>query len=267
MSKQRHHEVGAEIDGPAELAWRMVTDPTQIKRWFTAEARVEERVGGEYRLEWTPEMVGEQKIAEWDPPKKLVLHNAKEDAWKDMVVTWTTEAKGDKTILRVVQSGIPADSEWDDFFDSTAQGWINALAILSYAARFADEPAKGCQVMGNFTADAQEAWDKVLGPELLNLGDAGKHLKLGDRFETTTAFGDEWKGEVLLNKVPGTDDKFVGSLGLGIDGGLAFMLGVEKHGPSSFMGGGMTCFGDHDDATLKGAQAVTDRLEELLGVD
>jgi uncharacterized protein YndB with AHSA1/START domain len=82
--------------------WKALTESKELVRWFPLDARVTPGVGGKIFLSWGPNCEGEAEIVAWEPGKKL----ASKDNFA--LMEWTLEARGGKTLLRLVQSGFSA---------------------------------------------------------------------------------------------------------------------------------------------------------------
>jgi uncharacterized protein YndB with AHSA1/START domain len=113
-TKARVIEKQIELDAPREKTWQMLTDPQELARWFPLEARVEPGKGGKISLSWGPNYEGTAAIEVWEPGRRF--------GWVDsasgqpVTVEWTIEARGGKTLLRLVQSSSAADTDWDQDF-------------------------------------------------------------------------------------------------------------------------------------------------------
>ncbi len=126
------------IEAPVEAVWSAITDPDQIVQWFTDEAELDLRPGGEGRLKWT-ERAGKAgpsesrvSVVSVDPPRSLAwrwVHpeGVEADETNSTLVEFTLMPDGDATRLRLVESGL-SGVDWDEerkraFFDDHSQGW------------------------------------------------------------------------------------------------------------------------------------------------
>jgi uncharacterized protein YndB with AHSA1/START domain len=64
---------------PAEV-WAALTEPESIRRWLFADAVLEPRVGGAFRLSWSEGESAAGSVLAWDPPRALEV----EWAWTGM---------------------------------------------------------------------------------------------------------------------------------------------------------------------------------------
>ena len=127
--------VGGEIEIAAspEAVWRALTDAAELERWFPLEARVEPGPEGSIWMSWQNEFAGSSRILEWDPPRRLVTSwgwPEDQDEQQGQVTEYTIEARGGRTLLRVVTSGFPDDSSWDEWVEGTRLGWRFELRSL-----------------------------------------------------------------------------------------------------------------------------------------
>ena len=118
-----------EIDAPVEAVWKAISEGEELAKWFALDARVKPGVGGEVWLSW-PGMEGASPISVWEPGKRL--QTREEHGPVLMTVDWHLEAKGGKTILRLVHSGFGADAAWDDQYDDTSRGWAVFVGNLKH---------------------------------------------------------------------------------------------------------------------------------------
>lgn len=54
-----------------EEVWAAFTDPESIRRWLFADAVLESRVGGEFRLDWSDDEKATGSVLVWNPPFAL----------------------------------------------------------------------------------------------------------------------------------------------------------------------------------------------------
>jgi uncharacterized protein YndB with AHSA1/START domain len=88
----RSDEEGAAVrfertyDATPEEVWAAVTEPESIRRWLFADAVVEPRAGGAFRLVWSENESAGGAVLAWEPPKVLEVE------WNE---------GEDRTILRI----------------------------------------------------------------------------------------------------------------------------------------------------------------------
>ena len=139
--KERAIEVTLEIAAPVESVWKAITDPKELERWFPLQARVTPGVGGEVFMSWGPPWEGGSRIEAWDENRRLRTRGFLEHGDASMV-EYTLEAKGGKTLLRLVHSGFAKGGDWEDeLFGGTERGWRYELRSLRhYLERHAGKP-------------------------------------------------------------------------------------------------------------------------------
>jgi len=128
IKKERRLEKEIEIAAPVDEVWKALTDPMELVKWFPLEARVTPGNGGKIFLSWGPDCEGEAEIVAWEPGKKFACRE------NFALVEWTLEARGGKTILRLVQSSFLGNEDWEnEWFESTGYGWGFMLLGLQWA--------------------------------------------------------------------------------------------------------------------------------------
>jgi uncharacterized protein YndB with AHSA1/START domain len=146
--KEVRVEKSIEVAAPVAEVWKALATGNGLETWFPLEARVTPGKGGKIFLSWGSDAGAEAEIVEWQPEKTLVSKSE----WEGQIslVTWTLESRGEKTVVRLVQSGFSSGTDWDnEWFASTSYGWDFMLASL----RFALERHRGEQ--------RQVAWPRV----------------------------------------------------------------------------------------------------------
>ena len=132
------------IEAPAEVVWRVVTDPDQLQRWYCDAAQIDLRPGGEGILTFTNRATNKAatarvSVVSVEPPHKFSYrwaHPEGEEARPDnsTLVQFTLAAEGKRTRLRVVESGLD-EVEWPDvqkatYADDHTKGWKTHMANL-----------------------------------------------------------------------------------------------------------------------------------------
>ena len=106
------------IEAPVDVVWGVVTEPEQIKRWFTDAADLDVRPGGNGTLRWDAKATNDPATAHLrveavEPPHRFAFRwDFPEDAEpgpdNSLLVEFTLVAEGDSTRLRLVESGFDA---------------------------------------------------------------------------------------------------------------------------------------------------------------
>lgn len=167
-TRTQQHEI--VIDAPIEAVWKAISDAEELTRWFVEEASVEPRVGGTLTFSWGGGEEGQNRIDAWEPNRKLRLTSlpfemgaAKHDGTTPMVNEYTIERRDGKTVLRLVNSGIPNTKEWDGFYDGTDSGWQSFFRTLRhYLEHHGGRPRTTIKVIGKLSVSPDEAWARLV---------------------------------------------------------------------------------------------------------
>jgi uncharacterized protein YndB with AHSA1/START domain len=187
---ERRLEKTIEIAAPVEEVWKALTDPKELVNWFPLEARVTPGVGGKVFLSWGPDCEGEAEIVAWEPGKKFA---SKESM---ALVEWTLEARGGKTLLRIVQSAFLGNEDWEnEWFESTSYGWGFMLASLRWALeRHHGEARRVAWPRVKVNISREEAYRKLLAPGNLFAESPEKALRPGHEYLLKTFAGETFSG-------------------------------------------------------------------------
>ena len=143
--------IARELELPldARSTFELLHTPSAIRVWWSAaRVVVVARSGGVWAATWgpnedAPEYTTAARILIWDPPRRLRLgqfeYFAADGAVPPFIGALETEfsvlPKGDRSILRVHQTGFPSEPVADDFFSACERGWTATLAgIARYVA-------------------------------------------------------------------------------------------------------------------------------------
>lgn len=127
------------IDAPVEVVWRLVTEPEQIRQWFSDEAEIDLRVGGSGRLRFKSGQSYQLQIEAMEPPRRFAFRWVQPEgsiarAGNSMLVEFTLQADADGTRLRLVESGFDT-IDWSHpqkqkYADDHSRGWPTILGRL-----------------------------------------------------------------------------------------------------------------------------------------
>ena len=212
-------ECEIEIDAPIESVWKAITEAEELTRWFSEEARVTPGVGGSCWVSWGEGQAGESRIETWEPGRRLVLRNLPWESGEGnaaqydekaaqespMIQEYTLESRGGRTVLRLVDSGIPDSPDWEHMYDGKSRGWQMFFhGLRLYLEKHTGQPRSHLVAMRPITGSLTDAWNKFSGPEGLAARGSFEGLSEGSRYSVTTSAGDPLEGKVLLNMPPKT---------------------------------------------------------------
>jgi hypothetical protein len=167
----------------------------EITRWFAEEARVSPGEDGSYWVSWGEGQEGTSRIDVWKPGKRLRVVNLPSELGvgpteaatpsvqqAPVVEEYTLESRGDRTVLRLVHSGIPTSPEWDGFYDGTNHGCdMFFRGLRHYIERHWGKQRRNIMVMKPIQMTREEGWEKLTGPEGLAASGSLANLKEGQR--------------------------------------------------------------------------------------
>ena len=233
-TRSQQHEI--VIDAPVEAVWKAITDGEELTRWFVDAAKVEPGVGGKFSLSWDGAEAGGSRIDVWEPNQRLRvtlapfdMGPAKYTADMAIVEEYTIERRGGKTVLRLVESGVPNTPEWDGFYDGTNAGWEQFFRTLRhYLERHPGKPRTTIKIIGKLSGSLDDSWARLTGA-----GGLGFEPVAGNMFSTRTGSGETFSGEVVFSRPPKTleltlrelDDAFLAHSMSG-GGGAQFVYSV-----------------------------------------
>jgi len=276
-STTRTHENEIEIAAPIEVVWKALTDAEELTRWFAERAEVTPGVGGSYWVAWGEgenEQAGSKRIEVWEPPHRfsLALPGPPGDASAagenqtvavPIVDEYSLEARGNRTVLRLVSSGIPDVPEWDGFYDSTNYGWkLYFQGLRHYLEHHPGKPRQLLiRILQAMSIDAAEAWKKFVGHEGLAAEGSMEGLDEGARYEVTTSAGERLTGEVGIISPPKilflTIDEFDGAV---LSAAIDQMLGVN------YVWVTLSAYGSPDARAAAIGERWEHWLRQLLGI-
>lgn len=120
-----------EIDAPASLIWKSLTEPSELNKWLARDASIELREGGAYSYGWEENddscgTVGPSKILELEP-ERLLVHDWTYEGDNTNRTEWRIEPLGDdRCRVSVRQVGINTDKERGGY----TNGWAKFLLAL-----------------------------------------------------------------------------------------------------------------------------------------
>lgn len=129
------HDVtqAVEVDVPPGRVWQLLTDPTELPRWWPDAAELEPRVGGRVVLNFGPGNVSGE-VTTWEPPSALGF------TWipsnmpgVELHVVFTVDDLGDgRSRVSVVHSGF---EDAPEAREAVVGGWQHFLPRLVEIAR------------------------------------------------------------------------------------------------------------------------------------
>jgi uncharacterized protein YndB with AHSA1/START domain len=117
----------------ADEVFRFFTDPEKMILWHARSAWMEPRRGGEFRIDVNGRNTALGEFIEIDPPHRVVFTwgwegSAELPPGSSRVEITFADIGGGETLVRLVHSGVPDDSE------GNAAGWDHYLPRLLLAA-------------------------------------------------------------------------------------------------------------------------------------
>ncbi len=210
----RSIDLSIEIDAPVDVVWRAISEADELIRWFPMEAEIEPRVGGRLWVSWGEGLAWTSRIEVWEPnrrqrsvtepPEGAAASAESGDAAATPVqvaVEYTLEARGGRTVLRLVHSGFDAAAEWDTFYDATERGWTYFLRHLRhYIERHRGVARRVMRWRRPFTIAAAEMWKLLGDPSALGFAS----VRAGSAWSIPRLAGGDATGEVWMAEAPWT---------------------------------------------------------------
>jgi hypothetical protein len=142
----------------------------------------------------------------------------------EVVLDYQLEARGGRTVLRLVHSGFGTGAEWDDEVEGISNGWPFELRSLKhYLERHRARRRSVAWARVTPPASVAEAWTRLIGSDGLGLEAVVAAPREGAPYAVRSANGDAFEGAVLIVAPPRA---FAGTLAPLNDG--LFRAAVER---------------------------------------
>lgn len=177
-------KVEIEVAGSVETCWRAIATAAGISAWFVP-AELEERVGGELRLDYGPNGVEVAEIMIWEPGRRFAVLSRPFGPDQPAVETrWEVQARGaERTCVRIVHSIASEDADLHRALSSFEAGWPWFLqALTRFVERGGAEPGAVVMVRAAVPEKAGKATK------------ARTWERFTKQFQLTPAVGEEWSG-------------------------------------------------------------------------
>ena len=136
--RSRGYALRLAVAAPPGRLWQALVDPELLTQWYAAEARVDARLGGSYRVRLVPDLEREARIDVFQPPSRLRLiymPSAQMPAPDGVIVDdFILDGRNEVTHLCLLGSGFPRAHEHAEFHRQVRDGWTRALARLKILA-------------------------------------------------------------------------------------------------------------------------------------
>jgi len=164
--------VETTISAPFEVVWNALRDPGEIRRWH----------GWEYdgdAIADEIDVIYFQGVDADDAAGTIAMADGSRFA---------LEARGRETVVRVTMPAPVGDAPWERFYDDIREGWTSFVMQLRFALEcHRGEDRRTLQFDGAGSAPVDSAAIGLDGAQTP-----------GRRYDGTTAWGEQWSGEVLF---------------------------------------------------------------------
>jgi uncharacterized protein YndB with AHSA1/START domain len=144
------------IPGPRAAVWQAFTTSSGLSTWLTPGAVVDLRPGGEWTAHFPGGKTGGGTIVSFVREEEVVLSAMAPEQFPTVRTERTRvrfhfEAKGDSTIVQLVQTGWKQGAEWDQAYEYLTVG--NAQLLATLHRRFVSGPINWAKEWG--TSDSK----------------------------------------------------------------------------------------------------------------
>lgn len=268
MNQELHEDSGAtrsidlsiEIDAPAGTVWKAISEADELVRWFPPDARIEPGVGGSVWVSWGEGMDWSSRIDVWEPNERLRVVDELPPGTPpgaQVALEYQIEARGGRTVLRLVHSGFSASADWDQFYDSTVAGWTYFLRNLKhYIERHFGVPRSLIKWRRPMTVAVAEVWRMLADPAGLGFADA----RPGARWSKPLLPDGPPGGEVWLVRPPHNFASTIESLNDGV-----LFIEMEPGGETWHCGVWLSTYGLPEPEVEAVREQLDARLTVILG--
>ena len=140
------------VQQPPELVWRALTTREWLERWYALEVSIDARAGGRLlvklrdgrRRDAIIDVIDEPRRLRliFDPDAEFTAAGGRQAGFGPVTEDLLIDAKPDRTVVRVLGSGVPDDPAFDAYHTRLRSSWTYWLDTLRRLLEHAD-PAAG----------------------------------------------------------------------------------------------------------------------------
>ena len=195
----RSIEIEKTVEASPEEVWEALTTSEGLTNWFPLDAKVEPGEGGSVWLSWGPGVEGEAPIHVFEPGARFgwTEHYGDDEYGRPIkvAVDFHIEWRDGSTVVRLVQSGLSADADWDGMYDALVDGWSYFMFNLEHWLRHHPGRARSMAWARVPTPlDRSGTWARLLEAGLVTEAATG---------ETTSVHLDETRAADVVSTRPG----------------------------------------------------------------
>jgi len=139
--RTRGYAYRVDVVAPVPLVWTALTTSVALGLWCAPGAQIDARPAGSFRASVDRVTEFEAHIDVYVPERRMRLLYLPSPALPPesaMVDDFVLDAGPERTIVRLLGSGIPAGAEWDEMYLRLRTSWERAMSRLKvYAERMA----------------------------------------------------------------------------------------------------------------------------------
>ncbi len=130
----RSYALRTDISAPVARVWTAWTQPLSLARWCSPSATIRAKPDGSLRVRFDSAVEIDAHIDVFEPAQRLrllLLSGSSAPAFDGVEVDdFLFEADGERSRLRLLNSGLPNDPGWDYYHARKRVHWQRALARL-----------------------------------------------------------------------------------------------------------------------------------------
>lgn len=141
---QRGYVQTLRCKASADAVWRALVEPASLALWCAEHAEVDGRVGGHFEIRSRLFGLREAHIDAFEPNRRLRLILHPSPSWpaagdEVIIEDFLIDSSGRDTVLRLIGSGVPGDSEWDAALKRLRAAWT--ISFMELKKHLAGPPA------------------------------------------------------------------------------------------------------------------------------
>ena len=140
---QKQLVIEIEVPAPAAEVWKAFSTSEGLDTWLAPNTTVDLRPGGDWLVHFPGGSTGGGTIVSFAPEKEIVLSALAPDKFPHVraertQAAFTFEARGDRTVVRLTQTGWKSGEEWDRAYEYLVAGNAQLMSALHH--RFVSGP-------------------------------------------------------------------------------------------------------------------------------